>query len=69
MSDGNFNRALLPHTPYGSGLKAGRAQQRMAAIEAFKAWLKEYQPSLEADEIEHQCDAFAIMMARRIRTS
>ena len=25
MSDGNFNRSLLPHTPYHSGLQAGKA--------------------------------------------
>ena len=29
MSDGNFNRSLLPHTPYHSGLQAGKAMARM----------------------------------------
>ena len=29
MSDGNFNRALLPSTPYASGVKAGKAQERV----------------------------------------
>ena len=24
MSDGNFSRALLPHTPYASGMKTGK---------------------------------------------
>ena len=32
MSDGNFNRSLLPHTPYHSGLQAGKAMARMQAI-------------------------------------
>ena len=36
MSDGNFNRSLLPHTPFQSGLQAGRSQGRMHAINAFK---------------------------------
>lgn len=36
MSDGNFNRSLLPHTPYHSGLQAGKAMARMQAIETFK---------------------------------
>ena len=31
MSDGNFNRSLLPHTPYHSGLQAGKAMARMQA--------------------------------------
>ena len=46
MSDGNFNRALLPHTPYASGLKAGRAQERQHALEAFDKWLIEKHPEL-----------------------
>ena len=35
MSDGNFNRALLPHTPYESGLKMGKAMARKYAAEVF----------------------------------
>ena len=37
MSDGNFNRSLLPHTPYHSGLQTGKSIARMQAIKAFKA--------------------------------
>lgn len=29
MSDGNFNRSLLPHTPYHSGLQAGKAMAQI----------------------------------------
>ena len=36
MSDGNFNRALLPQTPYASGIKMGRQQMKAKAAEAFK---------------------------------
>lgn len=39
MSDGNFNRALLPSTPYASGIKAGRAQGKQWALQAFDEWL------------------------------
>ncbi|MEE0521091.1 MAG: hypothetical protein UDK36_06855 [Bacteroidaceae bacterium] len=35
MSDGNFNRQLLPKTELSSGLRAGRAQMRMKAEKAF----------------------------------
>ena len=50
MSDGNFNRALLPSTPYASGLKVGRAQGRQWAVAAFGAWLDAALPGLSADE-------------------
>ena len=62
MSDGNFNRALLPPTPYASGLKAGKAQERVRAGEAFKAWLTDYQPALSEDEVERQCRVFMSKM-------
>ena len=32
MSDGNFNRALLPSTPYRSGVKMGQQQMRARAV-------------------------------------
>lgn len=39
MSDGNYNRSLLPHTPYQSGMKTGKAMAKMKAVEAFKEYL------------------------------
>ncbi len=62
MSDGNFNRALLPHTPYASGLKVGRVQERMRAIEAFKEWLHAYAPHLDDEEVTLQCNSFKQML-------
>lgn len=50
MSDGNFNRALLPHTPYHSGLMAGRMQMRNRAEEAFKDLLLKYFPDMATEE-------------------
>ena len=35
MSDGNFNRQLLPKKDLSSGLRAGKAQMRMKAEKAF----------------------------------
>lgn len=35
MSDGNFNRQLLPNTDLSSGLRAGKAQMKMRAEQAF----------------------------------
>ncbi len=35
MSDGNFNRQLLPKTELSSGLRAGKAQMRVKAEHAF----------------------------------
>ena len=35
MSDGNFNRQLLPKTDLSSGLRAGKAQMRQKAERAF----------------------------------
>ena len=35
MSDGNFNRQLLPKTELASGLRAGKAQMRAKAEHAF----------------------------------
>ncbi len=41
MSDGNYNRNLLPYRQYESGLRAGRAQARTTALRAFSQWLEE----------------------------
>ena len=41
MSDGNYNRNLLPYKPFESGLRAGRAQMRELALKAFRKWQAE----------------------------
>lgn len=50
MSDGNFNRQLLPNTDLSSGLRAGRAQMKMRAEQAFN----EVVESFLADETEER---------------
>ena len=42
MSDGNFNRQLLPKTELSSGLRAGKAQMRVKAEKAFNEVINEF---------------------------
>lgn len=65
MSDGNFNRNLLPYTPYQSGLKAGKSMARMKALEAFRIYLQE-QGILDAENIEKECMAFKKLLEKTI---
>jgi len=58
MSDGNFNRALLPSTPYASGVKTGKAQERVIAERAFEQWLRAEMPTLSENELKEKVAAF-----------
>ena len=58
MSDGNFNRALLPSTPYRSGMKMGQQQMRGKAIEAFQNLIKERFPEMKEEELQELIEAF-----------
>lgn len=42
MSDGNFNRQLLPKNELSSGLRAGKAQMRVKAEQAFKQVINDF---------------------------
>ena len=50
MSDGNFNRALLPSTPYRSGHKMGEQQMKAKAQQVFTTLIKEKFPTLSDEE-------------------
>ena len=50
MSDGNFNRALLPSTPYRSGVKMGQQQAKAKAKEALYRALEQVQPPLSLEQ-------------------
>ena len=63
MSDGNFNRALLPSTPYRSGMKMGEQQMRGKAIEAFRRLMKEKFPDFSDEELEEWVCAFRRMLS------
>lgn len=44
MSDGNYNRNLLPYHDYRSGVRAGRAAMRTLALQAFARQLERHVP-------------------------
>ncbi|MBP5380538.1 MAG: hypothetical protein J6Y39_02260 [Bacteroidaceae bacterium] len=67
MSDGNFNRALLPHTPYQSGLKAGKSMTRMNALEAFKDYLRETCADANEAYISEQTERFRQLLSARLK--
>lgn len=58
MSDGNYNRNLLPYRNYQSGVRAGRAQAKQLALQAFMAWLDAERSALSADKKEQTLIAF-----------
>lgn len=62
MSDGNFNRSLLPSNNYHSGLRAGRAQMKTIALEQFKEWLKNDNPELDAAMLEQKVADYKKML-------
>lgn len=66
MSDGNFNRALLPHTPYQSGLQAGKSMGRMHALEAFKEYLNKNHPTLTDEQFLHHLEDFRQLLSQRM---
>ncbi len=53
MSDGNFNRALLPSTPYRSGIKMGQQQLRAKADMVLPQMLKEKFPTITDEELHN----------------
>lgn len=53
MSDGNFNRALLPSTPYRSGIKMGQQQLRAKADTFLPQMLKEKFPTITDEELHN----------------
>lgn len=66
MSDGNFNRALLPHTPFQSGMKAGKSMCRMHALDAFKDYLSKFHPDLDNDQLARHFDEFRQLLTSRL---
>lgn len=52
MSDGNFNRNILPYQNYQSGLRAGKAIAKAKAIDTLNALLLTTDLSLSEAEQE-----------------
>ncbi len=62
MSDGNFNRQLLPKTELASGLRAGKAQMRAKAEKAFVQFVNEEFASLTDEQRQQKIDKFMDML-------
>ena len=58
MSDGNFNRALLPSTPIASGIKMGKQQMKAKAVTVLKELMKEKFPTLSDEELQDIVSTF-----------
>lgn len=54
MSDGNYNRNLLPYHNYQSGVRAGKAVLRQLAIDELRRQIEELRPDLPAGEVEER---------------
>ena len=58
MSDGNFNRALLPKNELSAGLRAGKAQMRTKAEKAAKEMLENFFPEVSEEKRKDALNAF-----------
>ena len=58
MSDGNFNRALLPKNELSAGIRAGKAQMRTKAEQAFLKTIDHFLPDLSAEQKQEMKDVF-----------
>lgn len=58
MSDGHFNRSLLPRTDYQSGYRAGQAAARRQAEAVFRHVVQTEFFHLSPEEQETVCRAF-----------
>lgn len=52
MSDGHFNRSLLPSNNYASGVRAGKSQMRQSAMNIFQEVLGTHLTNLSEQERE-----------------
>jgi len=67
MSDGHFNRSLLPHTEFRNGFRTAQTRTRIIAQEAFKEWLSQYDESLTEEQIQEELEKFGEMMQAKIK--
>ncbi len=67
MSDGNFNRSLLPANTFRSGLRAGKSQMRQHALLAFEHTLHTTLPHLSPEEHNRLLAIFHLKLAEAER--
>lgn len=58
MSDGNFNKNLLPYNNYQSGVRAGKSAMRQAAVQAFARFVDTRFPEASDGERRQMTDDF-----------
>ena len=64
MSDGNFNRALLPSTPYRSGVRMGQQQTKAKAINVLHQALEQAEPPLSPEQKESIARCFENVLSK-----
>jgi len=58
MSDGNFNRALLPKNELTAGIRAGKAQMRTKAAQAFQETIEHFLPEITEETMREMKEEF-----------
>lgn len=66
MSDGNFNRNLLPLTLFQSGYRSGVSKTRAIATTQFKLILQHINPDFSEEEIAHWSEEFRQALNRSL---
>ena len=62
MSDGNFNMALLPSTPYRSGVRMGQQQTKAKAIKSLRLALEQAEPPLSEEQTDTIVKNFELIL-------
>ena len=65
MSDGNFNRSMLPSNSFQSGVRAGQARMQQFAQEALKATLEQHKSLVSPDVAEQLLTTFLQQLKQR----
>ncbi len=65
MSDGNFNRSMLPSNSFQSGVRAGQARMQQFAQEAFKATLDQHKALVSPDIADQLLTTFLQQLKQR----
>ena len=65
MSDGNFNRSMLPSNSFQSGVRAGQARMQQFAQEAFKAPLEQHKALVSPGVAEQLLTTFLQQLKQR----
>lgn len=58
MSDGNYNKNILPYNNYQSGVRAGKASERKRCLDAFKQIFHAVFPDMSPEEEEKYIKQF-----------